>query len=92
MLTPRLDYTYRSTIYFRTDRTDPYSTQNAYGLANARLTWIPRDSNWMVAAYVTNLTNKLYYTTKQDQLNQYGAATGTVAPPREWGVTVRRSF
>ena len=91
-LTPRLDYTYRSTIYFRPAPTDPYSTQRGYGLANARLTWTPPDSNWMVAAFVTNLTNKRYFTSKQDQLNQYGAATGSVAPPREWCVTGRRSF
>lgn len=90
--TPRLDYTYRSTIYFGADPNDPYARQPGYSLVNARLTWKAPDGKLSIAGFVTNLTNTLYYTSKMDELNSFGTATGTIAPPREFGVTVRRAF
>ncbi len=59
---------------------------------NARLTWQPENPDWQVSFGVTNLFDKLYYTNKADQRTNFGAALGTVAAPREWTVTVRRTF
>ena len=92
VLTPRLDYSYRSTIYFGADPNDPYGKQPGYSIVNARLTWRAPDGKLSVAAFVTNLGDTLYYTAKADELNSFGTATGTIAPPREFGVTVRRAF
>lgn len=91
-LTPRLDVSTRSTIYFGSDNLDPYSRQPGYSIVNGRLTYQPRNPNWSLAFFVTNLTNKLYFTSKSDSLNSFGVVTGTIAPPRELGVTFRHSF
>ena len=91
-LTPRIDYSYRSTVYFGADPNDPYGSQPSYSLVNARLTWRAPDGKLSVAAFVTNLGDTLYYTGKADELNSFGTATGTIAPPREFGVTLRRAF
>jgi iron complex outermembrane recepter protein len=91
-LTPRLDWTYRSTIYFGSDNNDPYAQQGSYGLMNGRLTYQARSANWSAAFFITNLTNKLYFTSRTDTLNSFGTATGTVGAPRELGVTFRHSF
>lgn len=91
-LTPRIDWTYRSTIYFGTDNLDPWERQDGYGLINARLTYQPRNASWSAAFFITNLTNKLYFTSKTDSLNSFGVATGTIGAPRELGVTFRHNF
>ena len=90
--TPRVDVVYRSTEYFDTIKTNPYTQQKSFALVNARLTWQPENPDWQVSFGVTNLFDKLYYTNKADQRTNFGAALGTVAAPREWTVTVRRTF
>ena len=93
VLSPRVDVTYQSTIHFTaTELTDPLANQPAYALWNARVTWHPRDSKWMLSGAVTNLANKLYYTQKFNGLTGFGVATGQVGQPREFTVTLRRSF
>ena len=93
VLSPRLDVTWQSTIHFTaTALADPLQNQPAYALWNARLTWRPTDGKWMVSGAVTNLANKLYYTQKFNGLTGFGVATGQVGQPREWTVSVRRSF
>ncbi len=92
-LTPRLDTTFQSKVHFSaTEPNNPYANQPSYTLMNARLTWRPTDRNWSVSGAVTNLTDKLYYTQKVDGRTGFGTAYGTVGQPREFSVTVRRSF
>ena len=92
-LSPRVDVSWQSTIHFTaTELDDPLANQPSYGLVNARLTWRPREGKWMVSGAVTNLGNKLYYTQKFDGLTSFGVATGQVGQPREFTVSVRRSF
>jgi iron complex outermembrane receptor protein len=45
-----------------------------------------------ISASVTNLTNKFYYFGKNDASQNVGTANGLVGRPREWAVTVRRTF
>lgn len=93
VLTPRVDVTYVSTIHFNVyNTTTEFGKQPGYALANARLTWRPSDSDWSVSGAVTNLTDKTYFTGKFDGRTGFGYATGTVAQPREFTVTVRRNF
>ncbi|MBP7334862.1 TonB-dependent receptor [Niveispirillum sp.] len=65
--------------------------QDAYWLANVRLSWRDPDENWEVAAAVTNLFDKTYVT------NLLAAATFGIdeayyGRPREWMLSVKYSF
>ena len=92
-LTPRIDVTWQSTVHFTaTELDDPLQNQPSYGLVNARLTWRPTDGKWTLSGAVTNLGDKLYYTQKFNGLTGFGTATGQVGMPREFTVSVRRSF
>ncbi len=51
-LTPRVDWTYQSKIYFNNSA----GFQDGYGLLSARLTWAAPDDKWSVALSGTNLT------------------------------------
>ncbi len=92
-LTPRLDASFQSRVSFSaTEPNNPYASQPSYTLLNARLTWRPMDAMWSVSGAVSNLTDKLYYTQKVDGRTGFGTAYGTVGEPREFTITVRRSF
>ena len=91
-LTPRFDIAYQSRIFTNAVNA-PINGIEGYTVANARLTWRAPDRDWEASLEVTNLTDKLYYTTKFDLT---GAGAGSVAGqpgmPREWAVTVKKSF
>ncbi len=100
-LTPRLDETYQSKIYFVTNNgcfttTGPAGcgtgAQGAYGLLNARLSWEPRSKIWEVSVWGRNLTDKAYFSGKLSLISFFGREEGNVAPPLEWGITFKRNF
>lgn len=101
-LTPRVDYTYRSEVYFRIDSKSyassaPPSTRSTtpgIGMVNATLTLTGDDNDWSVQLYGRNLTNKVYYLFMNDLLKVTGSAGTLVEPsdPREFGVIVSRKF
>lgn len=90
-ITPRLDMVYQSKVYFDSANT-PLASQNGYALLNGRLTWMPADRDWSISAFVTNLTNKLYATSALNFVSGFGTLERSVAPPRLWGVAVRKNF
>jgi iron complex outermembrane receptor protein len=87
-LTPRVDWTYQSKIYFNNSA----GFQDGYGLLSARLTWAAPDDKWSVALFGTNLTNKVYFDGKLALQAALGRESGNVAAPREWGLSLRRNF
>lgn len=91
-LTPRFDASYQSAIFTRSPNA-PTSHIAGYTVANARLTYRNRDMGLDISAEVTNLFDKYYYVTSFDLT---GARAGIVAAqpgrPREWALTVRKSF
>ena len=90
-LAPHVDVTCRARfLHHQPDRSDP--VQPGYAIVNARITWHSPDKSWQVAGYVTNLTDKLYYVGITNLLNNFGYAYGQVGRPREWGLSVRRTF
>ena len=91
-LVPHVDVTWQSKVYYTTSLINPIPIQPDYAIVNARVTWHSPDKSWQVAGYVTNLTDKLYYVGITDVRNNFGYAFGQVGRPREWGVSVRRSF
>jgi iron complex outermembrane recepter protein len=98
-LTPRVDAFYQS---HRTNgpinqpQRDPDWIVGGYTVLNGRLSYDTDEGNWQVALTATNLTDKFYW-------NQLGARTtaagalsdaraGTPGAPRQWAITVRKSF
>jgi len=88
-LTPRIDYSYEAE---RKPAVSNAASVPAFGLVNARVTWLSADGEWETALGVTNLTDKYYFYNVFD-ISTSGAWTAAQpAPPREWSFTVRRSF
>jgi iron complex outermembrane receptor protein len=89
-LTPRLDWSYQSSFYYNAVNT-PFDLVAGRSLFNGRLTYKSADSKWSVSAAVTNLFDKFYYAGTSYNA-AYGVATGAVGRPREWSISVKRTF
>jgi len=89
-LTPRVDYSYQSNQETNTIN-NALSHIPAYSLLNANLTWRSPTDDWQVSLMVTNITDQIYFTGvgHSDNLR---ITTGTPGRPREWSLTVKRSF
>jgi iron complex outermembrane receptor protein len=87
-LTPRVDWTYQSRIYFNNST----GIQSGYGLVSARVTWNSPDDKWAVAAFGTNLGDEVYYEGKLALVPNLGREQGNVGAPRQWGISLRRNF
>lgn len=91
-ITPRVDVSYRSRIYYSTSRANVSAQQEPFAVVNARLTYaLPREG-WSLSVAATNLFDKFYYTTLTDQRESFGFLSGTIARPREIFATLRREF
>lgn len=97
-LTPRVDISYEDEKlgFYRTGAVgaDPRNALllDSYTLVNARLTWRSADEDWEAAFSLINATDEIYYYNYFD-ISAFGAwASGNIAPPREWALTVRRNF
>jgi iron complex outermembrane receptor protein len=95
LLTPRIDYTYQSEQWaaarnFSNDRI------GGYGVANFRLTYTNPSGDWRAAVFVTNLFDKYYALSISDNTPPQGPTDDFIsilpAPPREWGLTVTKTF
>jgi iron complex outermembrane receptor protein len=103
-LTPRIDARYQSKVYFLpyTADLDPVNhiasnpiegVQNGYTVVNGRVTWQSPGTDWEVALYAINLTDKVYFNGKLPLIGiGLGREQGNVAAPREFGATVTRHF
>jgi iron complex outermembrane receptor protein len=89
-ITPRFDLSYQSTVWgtaVNMDRTRIPS----YTLANARLTWRNAARDLEASFEVTNLFDKYYYLTSIEISGPAGA-NAQPGRPREWAVTLKKSF
>jgi iron complex outermembrane receptor protein len=88
----RLDASYQDDIYVlpvnaETNRIDGYT------LSNLRLMWTSSDETWDAAFQITNLSDEYYFQTLFDQFASGGGTlAGQPGWPREFGITLRRSF
>jgi iron complex outermembrane receptor protein len=87
--TPRADVRYQSKVFF-TNLAE--IGQSGYALVSARLSWASPDREWGAALFVTNLTNKYYNYGKLSLESVLGFDQANPAPPREWGLSIRRNF
>ncbi len=90
-LTPRIDASFVDEVFANADN-EPTNFIDDYPLVNARLTWQSNDDTWAVALEATNLTNEYYYVTIFDLLGPAGYIHGQPGRPREYAVTLKRSF
>ena len=66
---------------------------DGYTVANARLTWRNPKDDLEIAAEVTNLFDKYYLLTVNDQsIGSQGYVIGQPGRPREWAVSVKKKF
>jgi len=90
-LTPRVDDTYTSRVYF-----DPQnllaSSQGGYSLVNGHVTYAPLEGKWTTTLDVNNLTNKLYYLSMFNQLSSFGILTGQPGMPRNVMLSAKYTF
>ena len=91
-ITPRLDWFWISEVAWSANYTqfdDP-----ARSTFNARLTYRNQEDDYEVALGVTNLTNQQYYRQKTIFIQGLGAGAniGQPATPREWYLSVSKSF
>ncbi len=87
----RIDYGWKHHVWHSSD-TAPgraarsSSLQEAYGVGNAAVTWIPPGDQWRVTAWGKNLADTLY----ADQRTSFaGASWAHYGPPRTYGVSVQ---
>jgi iron complex outermembrane receptor protein len=97
-LTPRLDVVdvdevmgFNTTAVVGADQTMPLIIP-AYTLINARLTWESSDEDWEMSLALTNATDEEYFHNLFDISTFGGWASGHIAPPRQWAMTMRRNF
>src|ERR1700722_1478827 len=101
-LTPRLDMTYQSKIYFAANNgcfaanstlgcgvTDQ---QGGYAVVNGRISWTTDSKKWDVSLWGRNLLDREYYYGKLSLITFFGREEGNPAPPREYGITFKRNF
>ena len=98
-LTPRFDISYQGSQIGNVlaaaagSPAAQFGQLDAYTLANARITWRNPGKDLSIALSVTNLFDKYYYSSKFDLTGAgAGAISGSPGRPREFAVTVRKTF
>ncbi|MBO9604170.1 MAG: TonB-dependent receptor [Novosphingobium sp.] len=87
-LTPRVDVA-RTPGYCGVITCDSIADVSPFTVANARLSYQTENKDWQIALVVSNLTNKLYYLNK---FTNSWYASGQPGMPREWQLSLRRTF
>jgi iron complex outermembrane receptor protein len=90
-VTPRIDAFYTDQMYANAVNA-PTNLIEDYTVVNGRLTWRSGTDEWQVALEATNLTDEYYYVTLFDLASAAGYIHGQPSRPREWAMTVSRSF
>jgi len=89
-LTPRLDWIYKSAIQFEPVN-NPFVAENGYHLVNVKLAYEDPGARWRLSVGVDNLTNAKYLLSG-DSNDTIGYALAIFARPRNWFVSLDRSF
>ncbi|GHF13991.1 TonB-dependent receptor [Kordiimonas sediminis] len=89
-LTLRGDIVHRSKT-FNNPQNTPEIAQKAYTVLNGRLTWDSADEDWQLAVFVLNITDKEYFTSAES-IPAFGIRNAVYGRPREWGLSLSRSF
>ncbi len=89
-LAVRGDISYRGKTY-----NDPQNTaeivQAGYSIINARISWVSPSEAWQSSLFVTNLTDKEYFTSAES-IPAFGVRNAVFGRPREWGLSLSYQF
>ncbi|WP_068875941.1 MULTISPECIES: TonB-dependent receptor [unclassified Phenylobacterium] len=86
----RGDWSHYSTVY-NDVANDPDLTQKAYDLFSARLSFTTADGKWQAAVFGTNLSDERYMVSGNAS-SGFGLKEASFGRPREWGVSLSRTF
>lgn len=100
LLTPRVDFQYRSERYFGIDdsaydafREDPLASgDEAFSLIDFRFTWENTEGDRALSFYVNNVFDERYMSNSGGVGDSIGTNTGSLMPPRRYGVDARWLF
>lgn len=81
-----LDGSYRGKTYYSVNNRGQ-SSQDSYGLLNARLGFTSLDERWEFALWGRNLTDKLYVSTAYDNFGGIFPSQNFLGDPRTYGVS-----
>ncbi len=91
----RGDWNYQGSSYADILNT-PELRREAHSIFNARITWVPSSSllggGWELSAFGTNLGDERVLANGIAAQDSFGTVEGFYNRPREWGITVRKSF
>ncbi|MDR2215131.1 MAG: TonB-dependent receptor [Nevskiaceae bacterium] len=92
LITPRLDWTFQGKQTVGNVSREPQPDQfiSAYGLFNARITYMSADDKWQASVAATNLFNKFYYYNMES--GQGWGVLASPGAPRMATVSLRRNF
>ena len=91
-LTPRIDASYQSSEFTNAINDPAWNEIAARTIANIRITYRPPSGGWSAWLSVSNITDQLYYVTLFDTHTGAGYLNGQPAMPREWSLTVKKTF
>ncbi len=86
MLTPRLDYSWRSKVYFTPDNEARLGDRSRL-LVGTRLAWAMVDGKIEVAGWVRNVTNEVYRVTAINLIGVLSQIDYVMSEPRTYGIT-----
>jgi iron complex outermembrane recepter protein len=89
-LTPRLDWTHRSTVANDAVNT-PLLIQDGYSLLNAAMSYASANEKWQVTLGVKNITKEEYLVAGYDDAGT-GITEGVFGRPREWHLSIKTKF
>jgi len=87
----RADYGYTSS-YFQDAVNAASLKEDGYVLLNLRATYLPANSRYEVALFVTNLLDEKYIVSGGSALVSFGTAEYTPGRPQEWGISLKYLF
>jgi len=85
-LTPRLDYSWRSKVYFTPDNEARLGDRSRL-LVSTRLAWATMDGKLEVAGWVRNVTDEVYRVTAINLIGVLSQINYAIAEPRTYGIT-----
>ncbi len=100
LITPRIDYSYKSDIYLGLDSKswDAYEQdktlagQEAYGLLDARLSWSNYEGDTSVVLWVRNMLDERYTVGPVATVETTGTFGTAWGAPRQFGIQMRKDF
>jgi len=90
-LSIRGDWTYRSENFADVKNTQAIK-QRAHSIVNARIAFEDPDNGWVLAVFVTNITDVRFVESGLSAITSFGTEEGFFNRPREWGVSIKKTF